>query len=272
MNNLAEELARVRLPEELEALLARIDARQDALQDDGVDARPELLERYRQLAARPRLDQDCRLRWLLLSALRERVQPSDADLLEAATFVVEYLPSDQGPVEMAHGIRAAGLLALFEADRERGRWRALELLADGRNNSVSGDPARAAVRVLGVCDELVLLDAIARHDVFGLVAPARAESLLWLGDLPEARLRSLVELFAEQTDDAYLLAVIDLALLKPQPWLTDVALARLTASSNLDIYRYAVLQAVAKRQFDLVAALRASASRPQAELLFELLG
>lgn len=264
MNSLAEQLARVRLPEELEVLLARID--------EGVDARPELLERYRLLAAQPRLDQDCRLRWLLLSALRGRVRPGDADLLEAATGLFEYLPSDEGPVEMAHGIRAAGLLALFEVDRERARWRALDLLADGRDNEVSGDPARAAVRVLGVCDEVLLIDAIARHDAFRLVAPARAEALLWLGDLPETRLRSLVELFVDAADEAYLLAVVDLALLKPQAWLADIAVAQLTATRNLDVYRYAVLQAVAKRRFELIDSLRSAADRPKAELLYGLLG
>jgi hypothetical protein len=76
----------------------------------------------------------------------------------------------------------------------------------------------------------------------------------------------------DAAEDAYLLAVLDLALLKAEAWLADIAVAQLTATANLEIYRYAVLQAVARRRFELVDSLRAAADRPKAELLCELLG
>ena len=262
MSSFAERLAGAWLPEDLEALLNQVE--------EGADVGRDLVARYRDLAARPRRDPDCRLRWLLLSALRRRAQPGDADLLEDATRVYEYLPSQTGPVEMAHGIRAAGLLALHELDPERARWRALDLLAEGKDNAQSGDPSRAAIRVLGVLGETALLDAVARHHAFGLEPAARAEALLWLGGLPQERLRGLVDTFAKAGDDAFHLAVVDLALRADDEWLAERAVAMLAATAGMEVFRYAVLQAVALRRPDVVDALRASADRPRAELLAEL--
>jgi hypothetical protein len=206
------------------------------------------------LTAARRRDADGPLRWLLLGALRDLAAPEDVPLLLEATRTFEYMPQPLG--EVGHGIRAEGLHRLLEVDSELARWRAVEMLNYGHDNPVSGEPARTALRVLGSAGEQTLLYAIALDNPYGLLPAARAEALLWLDGLPEERLRTVVESFLEDDEPNLLLAVIDLAVEKPSGWLEEALVKALLATPNVDVVRYAVLQATARHRAKLVEALQ----------------
>jgi hypothetical protein len=191
---------------------------------------------------------------LLLVALRELAEPADVPLLLEATRTFEHLP--QSLEEVAHGIRAEGLHRLLELDRDLARWRAVEMLADGQDNPVTGEPGRTALRVLGSFGELTLLYGIALDNPYGLLPAARAESLLWLDGLPEDRLRAVIERFLERDEPSLLLSVIELGIERRGDWLEDVLTNALLATSHVDAFRYAILQAIARHRLDLVVRLR----------------
>jgi hypothetical protein len=191
---------------------------------------------------------------LLLVALRELAEPADVPLLLEATRRFEYMP--QSMEEVAHGIRAEGLHRLVELDPDLARWRAVEMLADGQDNPVSGEPARTALRVLGGSGELALLYGIALDNPYGLLPAARAESLLWLDGLPDDRLRTILDRFLEKDEPNLLLPVIELGIERRVGWLEDVLIKALLGTPHVDAFRYAILQAIARHRPDLVERLR----------------
>jgi len=252
---------RALLPDDLEAALVQLS------QFPGkAEARIVLLERFRALATSRRRDADGRLRWLLLSALRDLATAADVPLLLAATRTFEHIPPTFE--EVAHGIRAEGLHRLLEVDSNLARWRAIEMLADGQDNPVTGEPARTALRVLGSAGEVTLLYGIALNNPYRLLPAARAESLLWLDGLPDDRLRTVIDRFLEQDEPNLLLAVIELGIERRVDWLEDVLMTVLVATSDIDAFRYAILQATARHRSDLVERLRGRLdSKEQAEKL-----
>jgi hypothetical protein len=208
--------------------------------------------------------------WLLLRALRELATAADVPLLLAATRTFEHIPPSFE--EVAHGIRAEGLHRLLEVDGDLARWRAIEMLADGQDNPVTGEPARTAIRVLASAGELTLLYGIALNNPYGLLPAARAESLLWLDGLPDDRLRMVIDRFLEKDEPNLLLPVIELGVERRVDWLEDVLINALVATSDLDAFRYAILQATARHRSDLVERLRGRLdSKEQAEKLAVIL-
>ena len=257
-------LVRVRralLPDDLEAALDQL------LQlPRNPEARTVLLERFRALTTNRRRDADGRLRWLLLRALRDLATAADVPLLLAATRTFEHIPPSFE--EVAHGIRAEGLHRLLEVDANLARWRAIEMLADGQDNPVTGEPARTALRVLAAAGELTLIYGIALDNPYALLPAARAESLLWLDGLPDDRLRMVIDRFLEKDEPNLLLPVIELGVERRVDWLEDVLINALVATSDLDAFRYAILQATARHRSDLVERLRGRlGSKEQAEKL-----
>lgn len=244
---------RALLPEELEDALQRLAVPGDAA------VRSVVLERYRALSASRRRDADCRLRWLLLRALRDLATPEDVPLLLDATRTFEHMPLPLG--EVAHGIRAEGLHRLLEIDSDLARWRAVEMLADGQDNPVSGEPAATALRVLGSAGELALVYAVALDNPYGLPAAAQAEALLWLGELPQPRLRTVVERFIERDDPSLLLAVIDLSVEQSATWLDELLIEALLSTVHIDAFRYAILHAAGRHRRDLVEMIGARLDR-----------
>src|SRR5439155_15347465 len=217
-------------------------------------ARTVLLERFGALTAKRRRDADGLLSWLLLRALRDLVTGADVPLLLEATRTFEHVPPSFD--EVAHGIRADGLHRLLELDGDLARWRAIEMLADGQDNPVTGEPARTALRVLGSAGELTLLYGIALDNPYGLPPAARAESLLWLDGLPDDRLRPVIDRFLEKDEPNLLLPVIELGIERRVGWLEDVLINALLATSHVDAFRYAILQAIARHRLDLVERIR----------------
>ncbi len=261
-------LVRVRralLPDDLEAALGQLSQLPGK-----AAARTVVLERFQALTANRRRDADGRLRWLLLRALRDLATADDVPLLLEATRRFEYMPPSHE--EVAHGIRAEGLNRLLELDGDLARWRAIEMLADGQDNPVTGEPARTALRVLGSAGELTLLYGIALNNPYGLLPAAQAESLLWLDGLPDDRLRMVIDRFLEKDDTNLLLPVIDLGVERRVGWLEDILINALLATSDVDAFRYAILQAIARHRRDLVERLCGRLdSRKQAEKLAVLL-
>jgi len=252
---------RALLPDDLEAALAQLS------QFPGkAAARTVLLERFRALTTNRRRDADGRLRWQLLRALRDLATAADVPLLLAATRTFEHIPPSFE--EVAHGIRAEALHRLLEVDGNLGRLRAIEMLADGQDNPVTGEPARTAVRVLAAAGEMMLLYGIALDNPYGLVPAARAESLLWLDGVPDDRLRMVIDRFLEQDEPNLLLCVIELGVERRVEWLDDVVIKVLVGTSDLDAFRYAILQATARHRSDLVRRLRGRLdSKQQADKL-----
>jgi len=261
-------LARVRralLPDDLEAALGQLSQLPGK-----AAARTVLLERFQALTANRRRDADGRLRWLLLRALRDLATADDVPLLLEATRRFEYMPPSRE--EVAHGIRAEGLNRLLELDDDLARWRAIEMLADGQDNLVTGEPARTALRVLGSAGELTLLYGIALDNPYGLLPAAQAESLLWLDGLPDDRLRMVIDRFLEKDDTNLLLPVIDLGGERRVGCLEDILINALLATADVEALRDALLQAGARHRRDLVERLRGRLdSREQAEKLAVLL-
>ena len=256
-----ERVRRALLPDEMEVALDRLSQ-----WPGNAGIRPVLVERYLALTGGRRRDADGRLRWLLLRALQGLATAADVPLLLDATRRFEYLP--QSLEEVAHGIRAEGLHRLLELDRDLALWRAIELLADGHDNLVTGEPARTAVRVLGSTGELALLYGIALDNPYGLPPAARAESLLWLDGLPEDRLRTVVDRFLARDEPNLLLAVIELGIERRGGWLEDMLIDGLLATSHVDAFRYAILEAIARHRLDLVERLsRRLNSKGQAQKL-----
>ena len=253
-------MSRALLPDDLEAALDQLSQ----LPRSKPAARTVLLERFGALTANRRRDADGLLRWLLLRALRDLVTGADVPLLLEATRTFEHVPPSFD--EVAHGIRAEGLHRLLELDGDLARWRAIEMVADGQDNPVTGEPARTALRVLGSAGELTLLYGIALDNPYGLPPAARAESLLWLDGLPDDRLRPVIDRFLEKDEPNLLLPVIELGIERRVGWLEDVLINALLATSHVDAFRYAILQAIARHRLDLVERIRGRLdSKEQAE-------
>ena len=70
------------------------------------------------------------------------------------------------------------------------------------------------------------------------------------------RVASVIDRFLEKDEPNLLLAVIELGIERRVGWLEDVLINALLATSHVDAFRYAILQAIARHRPDLVERLR----------------
>ncbi|HEX5505765.1 MAG TPA: hypothetical protein VFW96_24320 [Thermomicrobiales bacterium] len=246
-------LDRERNVEVLRAALDLLAARTDPA------FRPAFLRRYAhddQDGARR--DPAGTLRIALLQALRPLARPEDAALFARAATTYEFLYG-----EATGDLRAAGLLALNEADDALAGYHAVRLLADRYTSPLSGEPALTAVRVLAAQGQFLPLYAYVTGAEPG-VADVVAEGLRSLTSLPASLLPALVERHRECEDEIVLLGLFDLLLAhEARDAYTGFVLDFLRATPLLNIYRYLVSVLVASREAPLIAALETMAKEEQ---------
>ena len=266
MSRLTEEalrsLARARSPEAIGAAL-------ELLPDGDPRARLGLLDRYASLAAdHRRRDPGSLLRTALIRGLRDRAQPADIPLLEAALQTYEHVP----PNEVAGPLRGAALLTLAVLDGRLAGYHAVRLLVDRHTATVSGEPAATAARFLGSAGQtMVLYQAVLLPAQHPAVAAA---CLAGLAGMPASLLAALARERWRALQGEPLLALVDLLLEHPESELTSGPLVEIVEESDdLDLVRYAAAAVVAGRKPPLIEALRAGGVLPgvRGELVREAL-
>jgi hypothetical protein len=230
-----------------------IDALIQAVAPDG-RLRQALVERYDELAARPKRDPSASLRAALLRGLRPVTTTADQARLEQALVTYEFGP--QG--ENSSGLRAAALLALATLNPDLAETHAVHLLGDRRTEKMSGEPALTAVRFLaarGASGPLYLyaLQGSASQEVL-------AETLRSLVGLPAALVLELAERLRKSDDAVALVGLFDLLTAHEDP----AAFARFVRewaveTRQLDLLHFLAAQAVATRRGPLVEALHEAA-------------
>ncbi len=276
-----EPAARAALALELATSEKRLDILLPALKI--LAAQPEqeyrsvLIERYGYFDADGvKRDQGCHTRSTILDALRPIALQDDVGLLERAALTYEFLPPHRS--EVAAGLRAAGLMCLFEIDHELATWHAVRLLQDPYTAPMSGEPALTAVRVLASCGKVLPLYQLACQ-AGDHIPDVVAECLRNLTQLPPPLLPSLVERHLASEDGIVLVGLFDL-LLVHESWEEHRATIRdfLGATRSADLFHYLVMAIIASRKpqliDDLVRMAAVECSPPKMQSLvhgFELI-
>jgi hypothetical protein len=232
------------------------------------EARPVLLARYVEWErAGKRGDVGGHVRAPILRALRPLALPEDVPLIERAVTAYEFKPLDG---EVAHPLRAAGLVVLADLDPELAGYHAARLLDDAHTARMSGEPAVTAARVLAVVGQPLPLYGYALRgpalgnpvaDVPWLPHPdVLGECLRQLTALPRSLLRPLVARYTDARNPlavgSVLAGLVDLVLHHPhRADVFDLLLDLLRATRHVDVYRYAATVIVAKRRDDLLPLL-----------------
>ncbi len=235
-------------------------------------ARPVLLERYRYYDSDgTKLDPGCYLRVAILQALQPLARVEDIPLLERAVSTYEYLPPGRG--EVAIGLRAIGLVTLNEIEETLAGYYATRLLIDPQTSKMSGEPAVTAAKVLATQGQYLPLYAYAiregesRPEVVG-------ECLRSLTRLPSSLLPTLIDRYEDSNDEIMLLGLFDLLLTHPDnAKYTGFIFDFLAETRLLNLYRYLVIDLVARKQQDDLKKLLASTKDPtRTKILQEALG
>lgn len=236
-------------------------------------ARADLLRLYDHYTANKGVrDQGGYFRRHLIEALRPIARRDDAALFAQAASAYEFWPPDFG--EDAVLLRAAGLVALAEADEDAARFHAARLVVDPYVQPMSGEPAITAARVLGALGELTVLWSYVMADHPPQLAEVVAECLRQLTALPESLLPTLIERFGVQ---APLPAQLGLAHLlinhQAGPQGRDYLRRQLQETRDLDVYRYLVMSMAAAGQSplfdDLLESAKSSQNRAKLSVLAE---
>lgn len=190
------------------------------------------------------------IREAIVKALQPVVQPVDLPLLQRAMTTYQM----DGMYEVCAGLRAAALIAANDVDPAFATLFAARLLTDPKN-SLSGEPARTAIRVLAAQQELA--------PIFGLVSWGNAngetiaEGLRHLTALPASLVPLLVDQYRESEDEQVVLGLWDLLLGHPtrDEWV-DELLRFLRTTTLMDLYGIIAIQVVASRSGPMIEALR----------------
>jgi hypothetical protein len=206
-------------------------------------ARTVLLTRYEELDQNgARRDPGGAIRIALLRALAPIALPDDTALFARAASTYEHRYG-----EVAGDLRAAGVLALSEVDRNLAGFHAVRLLHDQHTSPMSGEPAVTAARVLAGIGQPLPLYAVVIRDS-GLSGEIVGECLRGLTDLPNSLVPPLIDRYRENRDEVVLLGLYDLLLQHParsdyMPVVRDF----LRTTALIDLYRSLVATLIAGR-------------------------
>lgn len=253
-----------------------------------VKAAVDVLSKHPAPAAKPSL---CRLYWhyaehngtrdpaaytrsAILKALREITTAEDVDLVVDAVTTYEFLP----PLftEEAALLRSTAIVLLSELDDQVAAFFATRLLADGYTESMSGQPALTAVRVLAAQGELLPLYYYAIQHQHGGHPEVMAECLRNLGQAPDAVVSELVSQYGKSEDRAALVGLFDMLVMGPgAPRHPDYLAAFLQETKDLDLFRYLATVMItspnAEVQRALADAVDAEYNSDKVEILRETL-
>ncbi len=205
--------------------------------------------------AGPKRDPAGFVRSAILRALRDIASPADFALFDSATRIFEPSIQDRGgPV----GVRAAGLISLFNVDQEAATYRAVELLADtARTSRGDGEPAVTAARILGEAQAYAPLLLCVLSDG-AYPAEVLAECLRGLAPAPAAAALAASAHFAADPRETIQLGLCELVIGHPSAVLLPT-LGELLRTAGIDIVRYLAVAVVASRRDDLLEPVLASA-------------
>jgi hypothetical protein len=206
----------------------------------------------------------------LLEALRPLVRSEDVPLLERAATTYEFLYG-----EATGDLRAAGLLALNEADQRLVEFYCVRLLVDEYTSIMSGEPALTAARILAAHDQMLPLYAYVTQAPRP-IADVTAECLRGLALLPPSLLPGLVARFRDSDDEIVLLGLFDLLFAhETRAGYIDFIFDFLRDTTLYNLYRYLVSALIAGRDKALIdrlgGMLRAERDRQKAAILREAL-
>ena len=190
------------------------------------------------------------IRAAVIRALQPIVSEADRPLLMTALATYQ----TQGLYEICGDLRTAALVAMNDLDPDLAAFFAAGFLQDP-GNAVSGQPGSTAIRVLAAQQKLELPYALAS---WGQGPPdLLGEMLRNLVDLPAPLVDRLVDLYRDHEDEQVLLGLFDLLLghAERARWRGEIV-AFLETTGMIDLYGLIVMQIVASRDGDLIAALR----------------
>ena len=218
--------------------------------------RPALVARYGWFdALGPRRDPGGMVRQGILRALRDIAHPDDRELFDRATRTYESSVQDRANPA---GVRAAGLIALFNLDQPAAVHRAIELIGDVECiDSPALEPAGTAIRILGEGDayESLVTLLLLRADLPGELL---GEALKGLSHAPATALGAVVARYGRASREMALLGLCDLLIENRAESLVP-AFGQLLRSAPPDVLRYLVTAAVASRREEFAAPLSAAA-------------
>lgn len=273
----AERLARLRsAPDPADKAAAAVELLEPRYGLEVVRAALHALVAYSHPPARPALrrlygyyaekgvarDPGAFVRSQILRALRPLALPEDIPLLLGALNTYEYPPPSFK--EEAALLRAGALVILADLDEQLTRIEATRLLADGRTDPMSGEPALAAVEVLATLGETLPLLFYAMQPLERTLPEVAGECLRRLTGLPAAVLPALLAHYAECKQPVLLLGVVDLLFQHDEgPQGLDFLARLLHAPPDLDLYRYLIAAILATGRPELRALLAESARLEQ---------
>jgi len=213
--------------------------------------RPALHEKYAWCEEQgPRGDTSGYIREAIVRALQPIISPGDKDLLlrGLTTYQIEEI------FDVCGGLRATALLAMNDVDPDLAELFAARFLTDPQN-SLSGEPANTAIRVLAAQQNLA--------PIFGLVSWGKAsgetigEGLRHLTELPASLLPLLIDQYRESEDEQVVLGLFDLLLGHEtrDDWVNEL-MAFFRTTTLMDLYGIIAIQVVASRSGVLIGALR----------------
>jgi len=218
-------------------------------------AREALLALYADYGGRnEKRDPAAYMRAAILRALREIVLPTDVPFLAAATATYVFPPPDFK--EEGAMLRAAALLALAEIEDDLARYHAVRLLANEHTDSMSGEPALTAAKVLATQGEIIPLYFYVMQDGARVLPEVVSTCLSNLTALRPDLLPGILARYAESKNEIILVGLFDL-LLNHQAGLqaTELITHFLQQSQQLDAYRYLVVTMATSGKPDVVQLL-----------------
>ncbi|MFN2201831.1 MAG: hypothetical protein ACK2UO_11520 [Caldilineaceae bacterium] len=175
----------------------------------------------------------------ILKALQPIMGMDDTELVVDAVTTYEFLPPSFQ--EEAGLLRGTAIVLLAELDRRLASFFATRLLADGYTESMSGEPALTAARVLAACGELLPLYFYATQQQGAGHPEVTAECLRNLGDAPEVVIDELVAQFTDSEDRAALVGLFDLLVMgQDEPRHAGFLDGFLRRTKDIDLYNYLV--------------------------------
>jgi len=199
------------------------------------------------------------MRRAALDALRPVALPADAPLLVKAVNTYEFLPP--GFKEDAVLLRAGALLILNELDDTLAGYQATRLLVDGYSDSMSGEPALTAVRVLASQTQTLPLYLYALQASDATLPEVVSECLRSLTAAPAALIPGIIARHGQSESNIIRLGLCDLLIGHAAgPQGLDTLADALVSLHDLDAYRYLVIALLTARR-PALTALVAHAAR-----------
>lgn len=235
-------------------------------------ARPALLELYRHFdESGEKRDPAANLRATILRSLHTTVQPDDLPLLQRAIMTYVFPPPDRK--EEGALLRSAALHAIAELDELLAAYHAARLIVDEYNDSMSGEPALAAIRVLAAFGEPLPIYGYVMRPIGQLQPEVAAEALRNLTNTPLALVEGLVARFGEAPSGIVLVGLFEL-LLNHRMGVQKLELMQryLHEGRNLDAVRYLAVIMLGSGDEPLIQSVLAaakSAATPERKTIFD---